>query len=181
MPEVPYLAGTSGNPFNHQHPQLAADPTHGVIALGLNAVGSTEGIPDAYAFLILGPDGKPLPSLLGAPYLLADSPGGISTSANYHQIRYSPGAGAFLAAYTSNPGVTYLAAFQVTSSHLAPVDPPAFESIKLGTGGVTVTWTGGGTLLSAPSLAGPWAPVANASSPYTAPASGDARFFRVSR
>ncbi len=137
--EVPYLDGTSGNPFNHQHPQLAADPEHGAIAVGFNATGSTVGLPTAYAFVLLGPDGLPLPSQLGAPYFLADSPGGLDTGVNLHNIKYSPAAKSFLAAYSSVPGVTYLASFQVTSNHLAPTEGPSLMASRDGNN-VVLTW-----------------------------------------
>jgi hypothetical protein len=179
--EVPYLAGTAGNPLKHQHPQLAVDPVRGAIVVGFNARSSDVGIPDAYAFRVLGPDGVPLASPLGAPYLLADVPGGLGNSVNYHNVKYAPAADSFVAAYTSNPGVTYVAAFQVTASLLAPTTPPAFDSIKASGGSVTLTWSGTADLLSAPAVSGPWTGVANAVSPYSTPASGNARFFRLVR
>lgn len=130
-PEVPYLDGTSGNPFNHQHPQLAADPDSGVIVVGFNATGSTAGVPESYAFVLLGPDGQPLPSQLGAPYLMADSPGGLGTTVGFHNVKYSTLSDSFLVAYTSNPGVTYLAALEITSSHL-DVTPPTLTIARNG-------------------------------------------------
>ena len=139
QPEVPYLQGTGGNPLKHQHPQLAVDPDSGVIVLGFNATGSEVGLPESYAFLVLGPDGKPLPSQLGAPYLLADSPGGLGTTVNFHNLKYSPGPDSFVVAYTSNAGVTYLAALQITSSHLAPTTPPSLGISRSGVS-VVLTW-----------------------------------------
>jgi len=139
QPEVPYLQGTGGNPLKHQHPQLAVDPDSGVIVLGFNATGSEVGLPESYAFLVLGPDGKPLPSQLGAPYLLADSPGGLGTTVNFHNLKYSPGSDSFVVAYTSNAGVTYLAALQITSSHLAPTTPPSLGISRSGVS-VVLTW-----------------------------------------
>jgi hypothetical protein len=138
-PEVPYLAGTDGNPFKHRHPQLAVDPRSGVIAVGMNAVSSTLGLPDAYVFLLLGPDGQPLPSQLGTPYFLADAPGGISNSANYHNLRYSSPGNAFVAVFTSGNAATYLATFSVTSSHLPAGEPPTLDISREG-GQVVLTW-----------------------------------------
>lgn len=47
---------------------------------------------------------------------------------------------------------------------------------------VRISWTpAGGTLQSAPSPAGPWSPVANATNPLTIAASGAAAFYRVLR
>jgi hypothetical protein len=54
-------------------------------------------------------------------------------------------------------------------------------SIAKSANGVTVSWTGTGTL-QATDVLGPnanWAPVAGATSPYNAPTNGNARFFRV--
>lgn len=142
--EIPYLAGSNGNPFNHQHPQLAADPATGVIALGHNATGSTVGLPEAYVFRLLGPDGHPLPSQLGAAYFLADSPGGLSTTVNFHKLIYSSVAGSFVAGFSSGTGVNYLASFRVTSSHLAPVTPPTL-AIAVEGNNVVLTWPASAT------------------------------------
>jgi hypothetical protein len=49
-------------------------------------------------------------------------------------------------------------------------------SISPGSGSVTITFTG--TLLSAPSVSGPWTPVAGAVSPYTTSTTGAPRYFR---
>lgn len=186
--EVPYLDGTSGNPFNHQHPQLAADPESGVIVVGFNATGSTAGVPEAYAFVLLGPDGQPLSSQLGAPYLLADSPGGLGTTVNFHTIKYSPLSGSFLAAYTSNPGVTYLAALDITSSHL--LAPPTLTVARSGNE-VVITWPASATgyQLDASPTVSPtnWQPSGLTPSvegdlfKVAVPPAGDARFFRLSR
>jgi hypothetical protein len=47
---------------------------------------------------------------------------------------------------------------------------------------VRISWTpSGGTLESAPTPAGPWLPVLNATNPYNTAASETARFYRVSR
>ncbi len=188
QPEIPYLDGTSGNPFNHQHPQLAADPEHGVIVVGFNATGSTVGLPEAYVFRVLGPDGHPLRSQLGAPYFLADSPGGLGTSANYHNVKYSPVSQSFLAAFTSNPGITYLAALQVTSSHLAPGTPPSLAVTAQG-GSVVLTWPASATgfdLQATPTLSPvAWQPagltptVEGDVNKVTVPATGATRFFRL--
>lgn len=155
QPEVSYLAGSSGNPFNHQHPQLAVDRGSGAFVLGFNATGSSIGIPESYAFIVLGPDGKPLPGQLPAPYVLADSPGGLGTTVNFHNLAYSPSADAFLAVYTSSPGVTYLASLTVTSSHLAASEPPPVSIARDGAN-VVLSWSSSATgfqLQSSPTLA----------------------------
>lgn len=137
--EVPYLRGSAGTPFKHQHPQLAADPAAGVILVGMNATGSDAGLPEGYAFVALGPDGQPLPSQLKAPYYLADAPGGLGTTVNFHNVTYSAPAGVFLAAFTSNPGVTYLTSLRVTSSHLVTATPPSL-TVTRGATGLSLSW-----------------------------------------
>jgi hypothetical protein len=186
--EVPYLDGSGGVPLRHQHPQLAADPERGVLVVGFNATGSEAGIPESYAFVVLGPDGLPLPSPLGAPYLLADVPGGLGNTVNFHQVMYSPPADAFVAVFTSNPGVTYLASLEVTSTHLAPATPPAL-SITRDTSGVTLRWPAGDTVYrldAAGTLApGAWAPsgltptTAGGTNSVTVAPEGAARYFRL--
>lgn len=159
-PEVPYLRGPAGTPFRHQHPQLEVDPASGTFLLGMNAVSSDIGLPNAYAFWVLGPDGRPLPGQLPAPYLLADSPGGLSNSANYHALTYSPLSGSYVVAYNSTPGVTYVAALQVTSSHLAPAEQPSLMA-ELKGADVLLSWPGSATgyvLQTAPTLGAPWVP-----------------------
>jgi hypothetical protein len=47
-------------------------------------------------------------------------------------------------------------------------------------GNITLTWTGNGTLQSAPAVTGPWTNQAGKTSPATVPASLQAEFFRVS-
>jgi hypothetical protein len=66
------------------------------------------------------------------------------------------------------------------------VEPPptalAPLSISLAGGQVTVTWTGPGTLQSCESLAGgTWIAIAGATSPFTTPASGTQRYFRLAQ
>jgi hypothetical protein len=56
-----------------------------------------------------------------------------------------------------------------------------FQSIvRNANGTATLTWTGGGTLQSAPTVTGQWTNVAGAASPYTTPAPVTGiEFFRV--
>lgn len=188
QPEVPYLDGTPGDPFNHQHPQLAADPEQGVIVLGFNAVGSTVGLPVAYAFRLLGPDGLPLPSPLGAPYFLADSPGGLDNGVNFHNLKYSPASKGFVAAYSSTPGLAYLAGFQVTSSHLAPSTAPTLTAERAGSS-VVLSWPASATgfEVQATTAVSPanWqsaglTPIIEGDQyKVTAPAEGPTQFFRL--
>ncbi|MDB6039049.1 MAG: hypothetical protein JWM99_2890 [Verrucomicrobiales bacterium] len=44
---------------------------------------------------------------------------------------------------------------------------------------LSLTWSGGGTLESAPQITGPWSPVTGASSPYVKDTTGAALFYRV--
>ncbi|MCX8107243.1 MAG: hypothetical protein N3G20_00400 [Verrucomicrobiae bacterium] len=155
--EVPYLSGAAGNPFNHRHPQLAVDPEHGVILVGFNTAGSAIGLPDAYAFRLFGPDGQLLPRQLGAPYFLADSPGGLGGSVNYHNVKYSASTGSFLAVYTSSVGVTYLASLAINSSHLPPATVPELAVTVQGDN-VVVSWpatAAGFALQTTPTLSPP--------------------------
>ncbi len=69
---------------------------------------------------------------------------------------------------------------QIATTTGSATQPPQMAITK-SANGVTVSWTGTGTL-QATDVLGPnanWAPVANATSPYNAPATGNARFFRV--
>ena len=186
--EVPYLTGSAGTPFKHQHPQLAADPMQGVIVVGFNATGSDLGLPEAYVFRVLGPDGLPLDGQVGAASFLAESPGGLGTSANYHNVVFSPTAGQFVAAFNSSPGVTYLSALEVTSSHLAAPEPPTL-TIARGTGDqLIVSWptaAEGFVLQETTSIGSAWANSALTPTVdgdwkrVTLPASAAARLFRL--
>ena len=50
----------------------------------------------------------------------------------------------------------------------APTERPMFTKTTLNANGTyTLEWTGGGTLEAAPSITGPWAPIAGATSPFT--------------
>ncbi len=50
----------------------------------------------------------------------------------------------------------------------APTERPAFTKTTLNANGTfTLEWTGGGTLQAAPTITGPWAPIAGATSPFT--------------
>lgn len=185
--EVAYLSGPSGDPFKHQHPQLAADPASGTLLLTMNATGSTVGIPESLAILVLGPDGHPLTGQLDVPALLADSPGGLGTSANYHALTYSPVSGHYIAAYNSTPGVTYLAALRVTSSHLAPATPPQLLIQRNGSD-VRLSWPTSATgfvLEIRSALGAAWTPanlvasVVDGNNVVTAPASATQALYRL--
>lgn len=62
----------------------------------------------------------------------------------------------------------------------ADVVTAARLTVGLSGGTLRVSWTpAGGTLESASVITGPWTPIANATSPYSAPASAAAQYFRV--
>ena len=54
-----------------------------------------------------------------------------------------------------------------------------FAPVKLAAGNISLEWTGGGTLQSADSVAGPWTDVAGATSPRSVAASGAQKFYRI--
>lgn len=58
-------------------------------------------------------------------------------------------------------------------------DPAEFTRAVAAGGNVTLEWTGGGTLQSAPTVLGPWTDVAGAASPYTTPANAPSAFYRI--
>lgn len=183
--ESSYLnGGTAGDPFRHQHPQLAVDFEKGIFVVGMNAINSTVNLPNGWAFVLLGPDGLPLPSPLGAPYYLAETTGIIDTGANYHTVVYSPVTKNFIAAYNSS-GVSQAATFEVTTSFLAE-DPEL--NIELIGNVVAITWPAnaiGYELQSTDNIASGWGPAGlqvNPSGQFSraeTPASGTARFFRL--
>ncbi len=163
-PQVPYLAGTGGDPLKHQHPQLAADPNSRVIVVGYQAVDSTVGYPPAYVFNLLGADGAVLPSPFGSvPYFLTDSFGAISTSVNFHNVKYDPLSDSFVVAFTAaNPAGgnqrTYVSSFSVSTSAVAA---PSLTVARDGAS-VVIRWPAsatGFTLQATPDLGTPnWQP-----------------------
>jgi hypothetical protein len=63
----------------------------------------------------------------------------------------------------------------------AETAPPRLAAPTLAGGNVTLTWSNGGTLESAPSPNGPWTSTGDSDGSYTEPASAAAKFFRVRR
>ncbi len=59
--------------------------------------------------------------------------------------------------------------------------PPTISSVSAVGGTLTVQWTHGGTLESAPAVAGPWTSTGDSDGSYTQPATAAAAFFRVRR
>lgn len=59
-------------------------------------------------------------------------------------------------------------------------NPPGTVSVsRAANGQLTLSWTGGGTLVSASDLSGTWTPVPNASNPMTITPSGNRAFYRL--
>ena len=56
---------------------------------------------------------------------------------------------------------------------------PAFSSVTLSGGNLVLNWTGNAVLQSADTINGTWTPVAGATAPYSAPATGPAKFYRL--
>jgi len=191
-PQMPYLAGASGNPFAHQHPQLDVDPGSGMFVLGYQARASTVGLPNGYVFSVLDSNGAVMPSQLGTPYYLIDAvAGGIETTVNFHNIKYDAFSDSFLAVAAAGGNgsrVLYLAAVQLTSSLLP--EAPALTIQREGNN-VVIRWPVSATgyvLQSSPSLsAANWSAVAGAPQAdgnflrMTVPIGSGARFFRLIR
>jgi len=62
-----------------------------------------------------------------------------------------------------------------------PTQPPAIALPTIAGGNVTITWSNGGTLYSAPAATGPYTTTGNSSGTFTEPASGGAKFYQVQR
>lgn len=60
-----------------------------------------------------------------------------------------------------------------------PVDAPRITGISNSGGTITVTWSGGGVLWSAPSLSGPWTSTSDGDGSYSTTATGTERFFQA--
>jgi hypothetical protein len=71
-------------------------------------------------------------------------------------------------------GAELIATLTATPPVPLKFSPPVLSGTNL-----VVTWTGTGTLQSAGLIAGPWANVANAKSPFAAPVSSGAKFYRL--
>jgi len=75
-------------------------------------------------------------------------------------------------------GSWYWAVDNINFYDVAPAVTPVL-TIASGAGSVTLSWTGNGTLLSAPSVSGPWSPAANQANPQTVSTSGSSTFWRI--
>lgn len=61
----------------------------------------------------------------------------------------------------------------------APVDPPRITGISQSGNNITVTWSGGGVLWSAPAVTGPWTTTNDGDGSYSTTATGPERFFQA--
>ena len=118
--QVPYLEATGSDPFNHRHPQFAADPSNGVIVIGQNARNNPNGLPPGYAFTVLGPDGRVLPGRSeehNGFHAFVENVTGIDNGANNHNVKYDPFSDSFIAVYADG-SETFTVRLKVTSNHL---------------------------------------------------------------
>lgn len=190
--QVAYLDAVNGTvPYAQRHPQLAAAPNNGVIALVHNFVGQDAALPtNGLAMTLLGPDGAILP---GRPadkhvYILAETENPISTSANYYNVKFDVHSDTFIAVYNAD-GV-HAVRVGVFSNHL-PTSTAAAQELSLTASrsgnAVTLSWpvSSGYQLESADRLSGPWtkvsaAPVAqNGVNSIPVQAASGTAFFRL--
>ncbi len=179
--QVPYFEATSNDPYNHRHPQFAADPNSGVIVIGQNAHSSASTLPSGYAFTILGPDGRILPGQSEEQngfHAFVETIASIDNGANNHNVKYDPFSDSFLAVYADG-NETFTVRLKVTSTHISSAEPSSPVEISLQGDTVSLSWTSG-ILQSAPSVTGPWESVQDAQSPLTlTPNAEGNQFFRT--
>ncbi len=137
-PQIPYLEATGSDPYNHRHPQFAADFNSGVIAMMTNPHNSAIGLPNGVAFTFLGKGGAPLPgSDLGENYFHAFVPTfdpldpenpsanpSISNDANFYNMKYDPFSDSFIAIWTDTSAFTFAVQVQVENE---PVEGPVVD------------------------------------------------------
>ncbi|MCL5098990.1 MAG: Ig-like domain-containing protein, partial [Candidatus Omnitrophica bacterium] len=99
----------------------------------------------------------------------------VSTFAGGIYMNYSNGA-----VGVGGGGAFWLDNFVVGGPE-AMQEPPGELTISRDASNVVISWTGTGTLESAPSLDGPWTAVQNANNPYTTAITGNAQFYRLSQ
>lgn len=189
QPQVAYLDEVNGVvPYAHRHPQLAADPNSGVIALVHNFSSQDSALPpNGIGFTLLGPDGEILPGRPADKYIhvLTETEQAVSSSANYYNVAYDPNSGSFIVIY--NAGGVYAARLDVTSTHLEPGDTEPELAVQRTANGAKLTWpmVAGFVLERTGRLGGTWnavtdAPtVENGNNTLTVNTSGAAGFFRL--
>ena len=118
--QVPYFEATGSDPFNHRHPQFAADPSNGVIVIGNNPHNNPNGLPSGYSFTLLGPDGRVLPGESeehNGFHAFVENVSSIDNGANNHNLKYDPFSDSFIAVYADG-NETFTVRLKVTSNHL---------------------------------------------------------------
>ncbi len=121
--QVPYLEAEGNNPYNHRHPQLAADPNSGVIVIGHHARQSAAdpALPNGYAITVLGPDGAVLPGrseLNNGFHAFLENEAQTDNDANWTNIKYDPLSDSFIVVFADDAGETKVVRFTVVSNHL---------------------------------------------------------------
>jgi hypothetical protein len=178
--QAPYFEATSNDPFNHRHPQFAADPNSGVIAIGHNAHSNPSDLPSGYAFTLLGPDGRILPGRStenNGFHAYVENFASIDNGANNHNLKYDPFSDSFIAVYADG-SETFAVRLKVTSTHIADGEDSSPVSIVQDGNSITLTWESG-KLETASVISGSWEAVENASSPLTLTAGAEAQFYRA--
>ena len=104
----------------------------------------------------------------------------IRSSGSKRTLAVSPAANAFgeavITVTVSDGAKQASAAFTVTVNEVN--DPPVLSVVRGGDGGLTVEWSGGGTLQSSDNLKS-WQAVENAASPFAADPAEARKYFRV--
>ncbi len=121
--QIPYLEATGNNPYNHRHPQLAADPNSGVIVVGHHVRGSAADpvLPNGYALTVLGPDGAVLPgrdALNNGFHAFLENEADTDNDPNWTNVKYDPLSDSFIVVFADSGGETKVARFTVVSNHL---------------------------------------------------------------
>ena len=178
--QAPYFEASANDPFNHRHPQFAADPNSGVIVVGHNAHSNPNNLPSGYAFTLLGPDGRILPgrSVEGNGFhAFVENINSIDNGANNHNLKYDPSSDSFIAVY-ADASETFAVRLKITSSHIPTGEPSSPVSIKRDGDTLTLIWESG-VLESASTISDQWEPVQNASSPFVVTPDVATQFYRA--
>lgn len=151
--QEPYLEAAGNDPYNHRHPQLAADPNSGVIVVGHHARSSAADptLPNGYAITVLGPDGAVLPGrdeIHNGFHAFLENESETNNDANWTNVKYDPLSDSFIAIFADTAGETKVVRFTVLSNHLeqpvtggegeepdpepGPLFSEDFESLTLG-------------------------------------------------
>ncbi len=178
--QVPYFEATASDPYNHRHPQFAADLNSGVLVIGHNAHSSGANLPAGYAFTVLGPDGRVLPGRSEAAngfHAFVENLASIDNGANNHNLKYDPFSDSFIAVYADG-SETFTVRLTVESNHLPATPTERVIQIVRDGDAVRLEWDGG-TLESAAEVAGPYSAVDGAASPLTLTLEAAQQFYRL--